>query len=465
MARARPRDSPPWSPAQERRAEREVHTKDGGPGEGRSRVLPRRLRQREDVRDRRRARGRRRGARQHRRPRGARLGAGAARGDVDDHRRATARPARRQPVESLDVRLTAQELRAPRRCPRSRDVRVPAEHAADVSGHPQWRDHGERRPGRTIGFRPGARREALLTHFVVFMNARDPKPSQELHSRAVLTLSGDRATGEAYTMAHHLTVAGAKRSLLRGAEPLRRPDRWSGRCRDGEAGGRGRRHRKWLGGYALRYALEDPAVGAVTSIGRRKLGIAHPRLNEVVHPEASPTAPALAATLAGHDAAVFCLGTYTGVVSDEELRIITVGYTVEFARVLHACSPEATFSFLSGNGADPTGQSRLPYARYKRGRGGDVAARWWVISPHVYVFSGPRTSTPWSLARNPTSATASCDGSTRRFGSCSPTWLCGPTTWLASWCGCGRARNTTARRSSVRRTGTSGPCSRVASRT
>ncbi len=57
------------------------------------------------------------------------------------------------------------------------------------------------------------------THFVVFMNAKDPKPSQELHSRAALApvfeaLSGDRATGEAYTLAHHLTVAGAKRSLM-----------------------------------------------------------------------------------------------------------------------------------------------------------------------------------------------------------------------------------------------------------
>jgi len=75
------------------------------------------------------------------------------------------------------------------------------------------------------------------THFVVYMNARDPKPSQELHSRAVLapvfadlnkyaatqhfigqstilTLTADRATGEAYTMAHHLTVDGDKRHLM-----------------------------------------------------------------------------------------------------------------------------------------------------------------------------------------------------------------------------------------------------------
>jgi len=74
------------------------------------------------------------------------------------------------------------------------------------------------------------------THFVVFMNAKDPMPSQELHSREALapvfadlnkydatthfvgqstifTLMGDRATGEAYCLAHHVTVDGGKRRL------------------------------------------------------------------------------------------------------------------------------------------------------------------------------------------------------------------------------------------------------------
>src|SRR5579863_10512368 len=75
------------------------------------------------------------------------------------------------------------------------------------------------------------------THFVVYMNAKDPKPSQELHSREALapvfadlnqydatthfvgqstifTLTSDRGTGEAYTLAHHLTVDGGKRRLM-----------------------------------------------------------------------------------------------------------------------------------------------------------------------------------------------------------------------------------------------------------
>jgi uncharacterized protein YbjT (DUF2867 family) len=119
-----------------------------------------------------------------------------------------------------------------------------------------------------------------------------------------------------------------------------------------------------VGGYALRYALEHPAVGRVTVIGRRTLDISHPKLTEVLHRDFGDCS-ALAEALSGQDAAVFCLGAYTGSVSDAELRTITAGYTIEFARVLRTSSPTAAFSFLSGSGADPTGRSRIAFARYK----------------------------------------------------------------------------------------------------
>ena len=79
----------------------------------------------------------------------------------------------------------------------------------------------------------------------------------------------------------------------------------------------------------------------------------------------------------------FCLGTYTGVVSDADLRKTTVDYTVEFARVLHASSPNAVFSFLSGSGADQTGRSRMAFARYK---GEAEKALLAAGFPRVYLF-------------------------------------------------------------------------------
>ena len=137
-----------------------------------------------------------------------------------------------------------------------------------------------------------------------------------------------------------------------------------------------------VGGYALRYALEHPDVEHVTSIGRRKLGISHFKLTEVLHADFADCS-ALAETLTGQDGAIFCLGTYTGVVTDAELRRITVDYTVEFARVLRSSSSDAAFSFLSGNGADPTGQSRMAFARYKGEAEKAVLAAGF---PRAYIF-------------------------------------------------------------------------------
>jgi len=137
-----------------------------------------------------------------------------------------------------------------------------------------------------------------------------------------------------------------------------------------------------VGSYALRYALNHPAVGTVTAIGRKKLGISHPKLNEVLHQNFADCS-ALADDLSGQDAAIFCLGAYTGAVSDAELRIITVNYTIEFARVLRASSPDAAFSFLSGNGADPSGRSRMPFARYKGEAENALLAAGF---PRVYIF-------------------------------------------------------------------------------
>jgi uncharacterized protein YbjT (DUF2867 family) len=137
-----------------------------------------------------------------------------------------------------------------------------------------------------------------------------------------------------------------------------------------------------VGGYALRYALENPTVGHVTAIGRKTVDISHPKLKEVLHRDFADCS-ALAETLSGQDAAIFCLGAYTGTVSDAELRTITVDYTIEFARVLRGSGPDAAFSFLSGSGADPTGRSRVPFARYK---GEAEKALLAAGFPRVYIF-------------------------------------------------------------------------------
>jgi hypothetical protein len=86
-----------------------------------------------------------------------------------------------------------------------------------------------------------------------------------------------------------------------------------------------------VGGYAVRYALEHPAVVRVTAIGRRKLGISHPKLKEVLHRDFADCS-ALAERFSGQGAAVYCISAYTEAVPDAVLRKITVDYKPPWGR-------------------------------------------------------------------------------------------------------------------------------------
>jgi uncharacterized protein YbjT (DUF2867 family) len=137
-----------------------------------------------------------------------------------------------------------------------------------------------------------------------------------------------------------------------------------------------------VGGLVLRESLARAEVTRVTTVGRRPTGVADPRLREVVHAD-SADYRTVAEAFQGQDAALFCLGTYTGAVPDAELRRVTVDYAVAFAETLYAGSPGATFALLSGHGADPSGRSRIAFARYKGEAERTLLA---VGFPRVYFF-------------------------------------------------------------------------------
>ncbi len=125
----------------------------------------------------------------------------------------------------------------------SRQVSISPEEAADrlairelVEAYAHCADRRDAK-GQMALFTPD-------THFAVYMNAKDPKPSQEMHSRealapvfadlnqyaatmhflgqtkprsecaTILTLTRDRGTGETYCMPHHLTIDGKNRRLM-----------------------------------------------------------------------------------------------------------------------------------------------------------------------------------------------------------------------------------------------------------
>ncbi|MCG8701896.1 MAG: NAD-dependent epimerase/dehydratase family protein [Bacteroidales bacterium] len=65
------------------------------------------------------------------------------------------------------------------------------------------------------------------------------------------------------------------------------------------------------------------------------------------------------------DIVYFCIGVYTGKVSDEDFKKITVDYTVAMVEILKIKCPNVRFCFLSGAGADRTEKSKMAFAKYK----------------------------------------------------------------------------------------------------
>lgn len=137
-----------------------------------------------------------------------------------------------------------------------------------------------------------------------------------------------------------------------------------------------------IGSLILQHCLQSDEVREVKSIVRRSSGIAHPKLQEIIHTDFTDFS-SRASDFRNIDIAYFCIGVYTGSVPDPEFRKITVDFTVSFADVLKDQSPDATFCFLSGQGADRREKSRISFARYK-----GMAENYLIEKafPQLYIF-------------------------------------------------------------------------------
>jgi uncharacterized protein YbjT (DUF2867 family) len=119
-----------------------------------------------------------------------------------------------------------------------------------------------------------------------------------------------------------------------------------------------------IGGHLLEEALTSSRVTKVISLVRKASDKRHPKLQERLVEDFSDysNTPELFKDV---DAAYFCIGVYTGQVPDAQFKIITVDYAVAFAQALKANSPRVKFCLLSGQGADRSLKSRVPFAKYK----------------------------------------------------------------------------------------------------
>lgn len=119
-----------------------------------------------------------------------------------------------------------------------------------------------------------------------------------------------------------------------------------------------------VGSIILDKCLSSSEINEVTSLVRKKSNNDHPKLKEVVVADFTDYSSHIG-LFENIDCAFFCIGVYTGSVSDKLFKEITVDYPVNFAKKLKENSPGAKFCLLSGAGADRTEKNRTSFALYK----------------------------------------------------------------------------------------------------
>ena len=111
-----------------------------------------------------------------------------------------------------------------------------------------------------------------------------------------------------------------------------------------------------VGNLVLRNCLDSDQITAVRSLVRKPTGLNHPKLKESVIEHFEDFSNNLH-LFQDVNVAFFCIGVYTGQVTDDQLKKITLTYPVAFATALASESPKATFCLLSAAGTDSSEKS------------------------------------------------------------------------------------------------------------
>jgi uncharacterized protein YbjT (DUF2867 family) len=120
-----------------------------------------------------------------------------------------------------------------------------------------------------------------------------------------------------------------------------------------------------VGQGVLRECLAAGDVERVVVVGRRSLGVAHPKLEEVVVPDVA-VLESVEARLTGLDAVFFPLGTSSVGRSEADYTRVTYDLTLAVATTVARLNPgRLTFCYVSGTGTDSTERGARMWARVK----------------------------------------------------------------------------------------------------
>jgi uncharacterized protein YbjT (DUF2867 family) len=119
-----------------------------------------------------------------------------------------------------------------------------------------------------------------------------------------------------------------------------------------------------VGAGVLQECLADPRIESALVVGRSSCGIAHPKLQEVLHADFFDLT-AIVPRLLGFDTCFFCLGVSSTGMAEADYRRLTYDLTLTAARALLSGAGRPTFCYVSGDGTDSTERGRMMWARVK----------------------------------------------------------------------------------------------------
>jgi uncharacterized protein YbjT (DUF2867 family) len=137
-----------------------------------------------------------------------------------------------------------------------------------------------------------------------------------------------------------------------------------------------------VGQGVLRECLAASDVESVTTIGRTPTGQQHLKLREVVHADMTRYQN-VEEELKDVDACFFCLGISSTKMNERDYTRVTHDLTLAAAETLVRLNRQMVFIYLSGAGADQSGQSKTMWERV---RGGTEKALLALPFRAVYIF-------------------------------------------------------------------------------
>jgi len=119
-----------------------------------------------------------------------------------------------------------------------------------------------------------------------------------------------------------------------------------------------------VGKGLLLECLDNERIESVLVVNRSPVGITHPKVTELIHPDFFYLAP-IEDKLGGYDVCFFCMGVSSAHLTEETYSKLTYDLTTGFAKTLLKKNSQMTFCYVSGRGTDSTEKGISMWARVK----------------------------------------------------------------------------------------------------